>query len=123
MTAAVARLSEWRYVDDGELADVLAARGRRERLGKRRIERDLARRGVAGEARAAALEKHYGRGEDEILDQALASALRVMRGPRTAKELSRLARRMIGRGFAPERVFDKLRALPLAGDAWDDETD
>lgn len=108
---AVARLAEWRYVDDGDLADQLSARGRRQVLGKRRVAQDLARRRVDPASAAQALEKHYGEGEDELMEQALEAALRVLGGVRTGKDAARLARRLISRGFLPERVFDRLRAL------------
>lgn len=111
---AAARLKEWRYVGDDALADDAAARATVRRVGRRRAARELSARGIDEGTVDAAIARHYEGRDDELLSQALEESLRQMGGARSAKGMARLGRRLVARGFDPEKVYERLRSAGLA---------
>ena len=106
---AVAQLRTWRYLDDAGLANHVAGRAAARAVGRARASRELARRGVEPETLSAAVDRSYAGRDAELLERALEQALRGMGGVRSAKEVARLARRLVTRGFEPDMVFERLR--------------
>lgn len=95
--AVVATLGDSGLIDDDRHAEALARslveiRG----LGRSRVARDLAARGVTEERAASVLETMCGR--DREAERALSLARRL--APRVDGDASRLARRLVSRGFS-----------------------
>jgi regulatory protein len=110
--ACVLRLKELRYLDDARFARVFASSWLRNGRGYgARLKMELARRGVAAETAAQALEElaeEYG--EPELLAQLMERKFGSF-DPQTATEKER--RRVIGylqrKGFSLSAIFGKLR--------------
>jgi regulatory protein len=122
--AAIARLT-----GDGTLDDRRAAIGAARleasirRRGRRRVLQHIQQLGISGEiARAAVDEVFRDLDEAAILDQAIGRRLRGA-DPKSldAARLARIARGLIGQGFAPGQVHGRLRQLSKKGALESDE--
>lgn len=107
--AAVADVSEAGYLDDIRYAHRFAEDKRSiERWGSDRIERDLLRRGIAGDLAAAAAAA-----DDPADERAAALALLAERFPRGVpddRQRDRAWRLLVRRGYQPELAYEAVRA-------------
>lgn len=107
--AAIAALERDGLLDDANFARRFAEDKRTlERWGAERIERELARRGVAPDLVADAVAERDRAGE---LDAALALlADRVREPPADDRARDRAWRMLVRKGYAPELAYDAVRA-------------
>jgi len=110
---AVGAMIESGYIDDRRLAyNIFLSRSKRMRLGRRRLEQELRRRGVAEDDLRAAWESaRDGLDEAALLEEALAALLKREGLPVDARSFERLARRLGRRGFPQSEVMRVLRPL------------
>ncbi|MDZ7800153.1 MAG: RecX family transcriptional regulator [Trueperaceae bacterium] len=116
--AALARLAELDLLDDGRVAEAFV-RAHAHRKGRRALERDMARRGVAEEARAAALAPLDDAQQNEAATAVLRKhAWRFASGDRR-KDRAKAAGFLTRRGFDGDVVQRAVEAA-LPPDADDD---
>ncbi len=120
MDAVVARLTELKYLSDTRFAaDYTRLRKENEKHGRRRVQQDLAQRGVPKDLVAATLAKAY----DEVDEVALAReyiARKRMKQPSGAdaqKQTLRVMGRLMRAGFSSSTIFKVLRAWHLPEEA------
>ena len=107
IAAALARLAELGYLDDGALTSTEVARlAGRKGFGPARIRAELARRGAPQEALDAALAGY--RGDEELAAVRDAAARWQRRG---GGEAAALARHLARRGFGRRAIFSVLAEL------------
>lgn len=112
MDAVVARLKELNYLSDARFAaDYTRLRKENEKLGRRRVQQDLAVKGVPRELIGEAVGAAY----DEIDEVALArdyiarKRMKQPAGENKQKEAARAMGRLLRAGFSPGAVFKVLR--------------
>jgi regulatory protein len=123
MDGVCARLKELGYLSDKRFAaDYTRLRKENEKFGRRRVQQDLALKGVHRELIATTLAKAY----DEVDEAALAReyiARKRMKKPAGAdaaaiqKETARVMGRLARAGFSPAAIFKVLREWELPEDA------
>ncbi|HEY9285355.1 MAG TPA: regulatory protein RecX [Pyrinomonadaceae bacterium] len=127
---AVAKLSEYGYLDDEQFALSFAqSRVRQKPVGRQRLARDLKNKKLDPETAAQALEKVFDETpEDKLIDEAIARRVRLRGRPQTREESKSLFDHLLRRGFSIDLVINKVRALSAAPlederDAADDPDD
>lgn len=120
---AVAKLSEYGYLDDEQFALSFAqSRVRQRPVGRQRLARDLKNKKLDKETAEQALEKVFEETpEDKLIDEAIARRVRLRGRPRTREESKSLFDHLLRRGFSIDLVINKVRALSAPG--IDDEAD
>lgn len=107
--AVLGRLKERRYLDDtGYAADYAKLRQENASFGKRRVQQDLARKGVHSTVIAATLDTAYENVSEEELARRHLERKHV-RQPSTDKETARVVRMLVRAGFSPGIIFRILR--------------
>jgi regulatory protein len=120
MDAVVVRLKELKYLSDTRFAaDYTRLRKENEKHGRRRVQQDLAQRGVDKDLVAATLAKAY----DEIDEVALAreyiarKRVKQPSGEDAKKQTARVMGRLMRAGFSASTVFKVLREWNLPEEA------
>jgi regulatory protein len=120
MDAVVTRLKELNYLSDTRFAaDYTRLRKENEKHGRRRVQQDLAQRGVPKDLVTATLAKAY----DEVDEVALAreyiarKRLKQPSGPDAQKQTVRVMGRLMRAGFSSSTIFKVLRAWRLPEEA------
>jgi regulatory protein len=109
MDAVVARLIELNYLSDTRFAaDYTRLRKEGEKFGRRRVQQDLAGKGVAPDTVATALSSAY-EGVDEVALAREYCARKRMKQPSGEKETARVMGRLLRAGFSAGTVFKVLR--------------
>jgi regulatory protein len=112
--AVVLRLKEMNYLSDARFAaDYTRLRKENEKFGRRRVEQDLAAKGVARGLVAA----HVGEAYAEVDEPALAReyiARKRMRRPESEKESARTMGQLLRAGFSAAAVWKVLREWGIA---------
>ena len=109
MDAVVARLIELNYLSDTRFAaDYTRLRKEGEKFGRRRVQQDLAAKGVASELVGAAVGAAY-EGVDEVALAREYCARKRMKQPNGEKETARVMGRLLRAGFSAGTVFKVLR--------------
>ncbi len=110
ITSTLAKLRDWRYVDDRAYASAFALSAvEHKRWGPVRIARTLRQRGVSGAFIEEALARVFHEGERKVVEEALARFQRKHRHPGTpVQQKARAYRHLLGRGFSPDTIFDIL---------------
>lgn len=109
IAAVVAELEEGGLLDDARYARCFAEDKRNlDRWGAERIERELARRGVAPELISAAVAAQDGESELEAALALLAD--KVAEPPADDRARDRAWRMLVRKGYAPELAYDAVRA-------------
>jgi regulatory protein len=100
LNTVIARLHEHKYLDDPAYAQTYAKlRQENASLGKRRVEQDLMRKGVARETIKTTLDAAYeGVGEEELARRHLER--KRIRKPADQKQAARVARMLMRAGFS-----------------------
>jgi regulatory protein len=110
ITATLAKLKDWRYLDDRGFAVAFArSAAERKRWGPARIARALRERGVSEQDTEEALADAFPDGESRVLEEALARFRRNARRSGDAeKDKARAYRHLLTRGFGPGAIFRAL---------------
>ena len=113
MDAALARLTESRYLDDaGYAARVARTRLRHDGLGRHRIRQDLRLRGVDGKTAEAGIAEAVAEvPEEDALDKAAQRYWRTHPSDEPQQRLRKLWAFLVRRGFPSGLVHDRLGAL------------
>ncbi len=115
--AVLRRLGEQRYLDDRAYAvDYTRVRQEGAKLGRRRVQQDLQRKGVDGELVAATLDQAYGQVNEVELARQFAERKR-MRKPENEKETARAVRRLLSGGFSLGTAYKLLREWNVRDEA------
>lgn len=111
--AAIAKLSEYGYLDDERFAESFAAsRVRQKPVGRTRLARDLRMKKIPRDTAEAALDTVFtATPEDELIDEAIARRVRLRGRPQTREETKRLFDHLLRRGFTYDLVIRKVREL------------
>ena len=109
MTAVVARLKEYRFLNDaGFAADYARLRQDNEKLGRRRVQQGLMQKGVHPDLVAKTLDDAYEGVNEEELARAYIERKRMTQ-PKDKKDAARTMRRLIAAGFTSGTVFKLMR--------------
>ena len=109
MDAVVARLQELKYLSDERFAaDYTRLRKEGQSFGRRRVQQDLAARGIEKQLAAETLERAYA--ETDEVELALAFCERKrMQPPGSEKETARIMGRLMRAGFSSNAIWKLLR--------------
>lgn len=120
----VARLIELRYLDDEQFAASYASSRLTIRpLGKTRLRQDLQRKKLPREVTEQTLAQIYdGDAEEQLIDKALASRLRLKGAPITPEAAKKLFDYLMRRGFSYDLVRRKVREAGKGVDTSEAET-
>lgn len=107
----ITRLQELDYLNDEQFAASLAnSRLAVKPVGRVRLRRDLQRKKLSSQTVETALDEAYEeRGEEQLIEQALAKRLRLKGAPKTPEEAKKLFDYLMRRGFSYELVRSKVR--------------
>jgi regulatory protein len=109
MAAVVAKLKEYRFLNDASFAaNYTKLRQENEKLGRRRVHQGLMQKGVHPELVASTLEAAYETVNEEQLAREYIERKRMAQ-PKDKKEAARAVRRLIAAGFTAPTVFKVLR--------------
>jgi regulatory protein len=117
MDTVVARLKELNYLSDVRFAtDYTRLRKEGEKFGRRRVQQDLAAKGVAAETVGAAIGAAYeGVDEVELARQYIArKRMKQPAGEKAKQESARVMGRLLRAGFSAGTVFKVLREWGVA---------
>jgi regulatory protein len=111
--AAIARLIDERAIDDVRVAEAIArSEASFRKRGRLRVVRKIESVGISPAiARRAVDEVFGGIDDDELLEAALAKRLRRGATIASEREFSRLYRFLVGQGFEPQRVLERLKKV------------
>lgn len=112
----IARLREYGYVNDERFAYSYAALKVKQRpLGRRRLQRDLKLKKVAGSVADEALELVYAETpEEQLLDAAIEKRIRLRGRPSNRLEAKSLFDHLLRQGFPFDLVSEKVRSVVRA---------
>jgi regulatory protein len=109
MDAVLAKLKEYKFLDDASFAaEYTRLRQENEKLGRRRVQQGLMQKGVHPELVTKTLDAAY----DNVSEEGLVRqyiARKRMKPPADKKETARALRRLVGAGFSPGAVLKVLR--------------
>jgi regulatory protein len=111
--AVIQRLTEHKYLDDARYAaDFTRMRQENERFGRRRVQQDLAQRGVHSEIVSNTLDAAYADLPEAELSRRYIERKRL-RKPTNEKETNRVVRSLIRAGFSMGTIFPLLKAWKI----------
>jgi regulatory protein len=110
ITATLAKLKAWRYVDDHAFAGAFACNAaERKHWGPSRVARALRERGLGEQDIEESLSEAFPGGEIRVLDEALARFRRNDRRRGDAEQKkARAYRHLLARGFSPGAIMEAL---------------
>ncbi len=109
VAAVVKRLREHGYLDDAAFAETYARlRQENEKLGARRVRRDLQQKGVRAELVEETVAARYANTSEEALARQHLERKRIAR-PTNEKETARVVRRLVAAGFSTATIYKILR--------------
>jgi regulatory protein len=109
IAAVLARLHEYKYLDDAAFAETYARlRLENEKLGQRSVRQKLLLKGIDSELVTATLEARYGKINEETLAREHLERKRI-RKPQNEKETARVMRRLVAAGFSTGVICKILR--------------
>jgi regulatory protein len=109
MDAVVARLKELNYLSDTRFAaDYTRLRKENEKFGRRRVQQDLAAKGVSSELVGEAVGAAY-EGVDEAALARQYCERKRMKQPANEKETARMVGRLMRAGFSSSAIFKVLK--------------
>jgi regulatory protein len=113
MAAVVARLADQHYLDDRAFASTYTRlRQENQSFGKRRVQQELTRKGVAAELVSTTVETAYAQVSEEELIRRYVARKRIKK-PQDEKETARLVRRLVGAGFSFAIICTLLKSWDL----------
>jgi regulatory protein len=117
MDAVVARLIDLKYLsDDRFAADYTRLRKENQKFGKRRVQQDLAQKGISKELVASTIATAYEDVDEVALARAYCEKKRMKQpsGIDAQKETVRVMNRLMRAGFSSTAIFKLLRAWNVA---------
>ncbi len=120
MDAVVARLKELNYLSDTRFAaDYTRLRKENEKFGRRRVQQDLAQKGVHKDLVAATLAKAYDDVDEVVLAREYIARKRMKQpsGADAQKQTVRVMGRLMRAGFSSSAIFKVLREWDLPEEA------
>jgi len=113
---AIAKLSEYGYVDDEQFAlGYASARVRQKPVGRQQLARDLQMKQIDRELAEQTLEKVFAATpEADLIDAAIEKRVRLRGRPKTRQETKSLFDHLLRRGFGYDLIISKVRALASA---------
>ena len=113
---AIAKLSEYGYVDDEQFAlGYASARVRQKPVGRQQLARDLQMKQIDRELAEQTLEKVFeATPEADLIDLAIEKRVRLRGRPTTRQETKSLFDHLLRRGFSYDLIISKVRALASA---------
>jgi regulatory protein len=115
--AVIERLQAQRYLDDRTFAaDYTRLRQEGAKFGRRRVQNDLQRKGVAGELVAETLEAAYAQVDELGLARQYLERKRVKK-PGNEKESARVLRLLVRGGFSLPTAYKALRSWDVRDEA------
>ena len=120
MDAVVVRLKELNYLSDARFAeDYTRVRKENEKFGRRRVQQDLAMKGVEKELVAATLETAYEDVDEVALARQYIARKRMKQpsGENAPKETVRAMNRLMRAGFSSNAIFKVLRMWEVPEEA------
>ena len=120
MDAVVVRLKELNYLSDARFAeDYTRVRKENEKFGRRRVQQDLAMKGVEKELVAATLETAYEDVDEVVLARQYIARKRMKQpsGENAPKETVRAMNRLMRAGFSSNAIFKVLRMWEVPEEA------
>ena len=109
IVAVVARLKEQRYLDDQSYAETYARlRQENDKLGARRVRRDLAQKGLKADLIEETVDARYGESNEETLARQHLERKRIKK-PENERETARVVRRLVAAGFSTGVIMRILR--------------
>lgn len=112
MDAVVTRLKELKYLSDTRFAaDYTRMRKENEKFGRRRVQQDLAQKGVSKELAATTLAKAYDDIDEVVLAREYVARKRMKQpnGTDAKKQTVRVMGRLMRAGFSSSAIFKVLR--------------
>ena len=107
--AVIARLKEKHYLDDQSYAETYARlRQENEKLGARRVQQDLQRKGIRTELAKETITARYGETDEEKLAREYLSRKRIPK-PESPEGTARVMRRLAAAGFSTGAICKVLR--------------
>ena len=121
--AVLDKLKEYGLLDDERFAQAYASwRLENNRLGQRRVERDLRAHLVAPKLAKKAVAAVYEEvDESAMVRERIVRRLRHRGAPKDRKALASLYRHLIGAGFSPTAIIPELRRVSRGDTAWMEE--
>jgi regulatory protein len=109
IATTAARLKEYGFLNDVAFAETYTRlRQQNEKFGQRRVQQDLAHKGVPKVIAADAIEARYAGTSEEALAREYLEKKRL-RKPANEKETSRILRRLVAAGFTIGTIYKILR--------------
>jgi len=109
VSATAARLKEYGFLNDVAFAETYTRpRQQNEKLGARRVQQDLAHKGVSKTIATEAIEARYEGSNEEALAREHLERKRL-RKPENEKETARIMRRLVAAGFSTATIYRILR--------------
>jgi regulatory protein len=109
MNAVVLRLKEQRYLDDPAFATTFTRlRQENQRFGKRRVQQELARKGIHQDLVASTVQTAYAEVDEQDLARQYIARKRFKK-PEDEKQTARMVRRLVSAGFSIGTVFKILK--------------
>ncbi len=124
MDAVIARLVDLKYLSDTRFAaDYTRLRKENEKFGKRRVQQDLAQRGIGKELIASTIATAYEDVDEVALARAYCEKKRIKEpsGIDQKKQTVRIMNRLLRAGFSSNSIFKLLRSWDVAAPV--DESD
>jgi regulatory protein len=113
MDAVIARLIDLKYLSDTRFAaDYTRLRKENEKFGKRRVQQDLAQKGIGKELIASTISTAYEDVDEVALARAYCEKKRMKQpeGIDSKKETMRVMNRLLRAGFSSNAIFKLLRS-------------
>jgi len=119
---AIAKLSEYGYLDDEQFAlGYASARVRQKPVGRGRLARDLQMKQIDRELAQQTLEKVFeATPEAELIDLAIEKRVRLRGRPTNRQQTKSFFDHLLRRGFSYDLIINKVRALS-SGELGEDE--
>jgi regulatory protein len=109
VSTVIARLKEHGYLDDRAFAETYARlRHENDKLGARRVQQDLQRKGIRTDLIKETVDARYGETDEEKLAREHLERKRI-RKPANDKDTARVIRRLVAAGFSTETIYKVLR--------------
>ena len=113
VAAVVERLLDQHYLDDPAFASTYTRlRQENQGFGKRRVQQELARKGVQAELVSSAIETAYAEVSEDELARRYIARKRIEK-PQDDKQTARLIRRLVGAGFSFAIITELLKTWDI----------
>jgi regulatory protein len=117
VNAVVRKLKEMHYLNDAAFAETYARlRHENDKLGARRVRRDLEQKGIHAGLISEAVDARYAGADEEKLAREHLERRHIQK-PEDEREMARIARRLVAAGFSTGTVYKILRQWDVPEEA------